>query len=248
MYFFTISKSNVLGNGKICYKVRGYDDEIMQLSWCPQLEVLVRKTLKESEAKSSISNRMEKIRLTDENSHLDKSGVTKELPEDSFEESIVQEDDMFDIYKDHEADEFGHKKFEPIDIIVKVKDENSPDDFLTECSKLKEDILKKKTENEQTVTSLVEAMAKASVQPEVSIKVKSDDVKDKSSSVTEKESVKSKRCIKKEEAMSSRDVESCHAQKHLLATIGKNGYVYHFYLLSCNSLETREFYVQREYF
>lgn len=217
----TILICNVVGNGKIYYKVRGYDNEIMKLSWCPQLEVLVLKALEESDTKSSISSRMEKIRLTDESSNLDKSGVTKELPEDSFEETIVQEDDMFDIYKDHEADEFGHKKFEPIDVIVKVKDEDKSDDFLSECSKLKQDILKRKTENEQTVTSLVEAMAKASVQPEDSITVKSDDVKE--NTCTEKEGKKSNRCIEIVEEK-SRDVEtSSHVQKHLLATIGKNG-------------------------
>lgn len=206
----------------------------MTLSWCPQLEVLVRKTLKESDTKLSISNRMAKIRLTDESTNLDKSGVTKELPEDSFEETIVQEDDMFDIYKDHEADEFGHKKFQPIDVVVKVINEEKSDDFLTECSKLKEDILKKKTENELTVTSLVEAMAKASVQPEES-DVKSDNTKDKFASITGKENEESHRCIEKAEEKSTKDVEtSCHAQKHLLATIGKNGSVYIKLLINFN--------------
>lgn len=53
---------------------------------------------------------MAKIRQNIEPDEKDVSGVVKNLPDDSFEDfEVVQEDDTFDIYKDHEADEFGHK-------------------------------------------------------------------------------------------------------------------------------------------
>ncbi|XP_045763609.1 gem-associated protein 5-like isoform X2 [Maniola jurtina] len=193
------------GQGKIVYKVRGQDDEVVNVSWCPQYEVLLRKSFNESIRKSSAMKRLEKIRSeVEEEENLDDSGVAKNLPDDSFDESIVQEDDTFDIYKDHEADEFGHKKFEPKDIMVRVKEEKEQGDFLTECLKLKEDILKIKNESEESVDNLVEALDNTHVDSEA-----------ETSDVTS---------TNKEEAIPDAITESsAHIQKHLLATIGKCG-------------------------
>lgn len=88
---------------------------------------------------------------------------TKQPEEEEEEEVIIPEDDMFDVYKDHEANEFGHKKYEPEDIYVKVKEE-AQDDFLVECEKLKAEILKNKNEPEESIESLVEALDKAHVE------------------------------------------------------------------------------------
>nr|XP_034825115.1 gem-associated protein 5-like [Maniola hyperantus] len=194
------------GQGKVVYKVRGQDDEIVNVSWCPQYEVLLRKSFKESIRKSSAMERLEKIRseVGEDEENLDDSGLEKNLPDDSFDESIVQEDDTFDIYKDHEADEFGHKKFEPKDIMVRVKEEKEQGDFLTECLKLKEDILKIKNESEESVDNLVDALDKTHV-----------DSEEETSDVT---------LTEKEEVIPDAITESStHIQKHLLATIGKCG-------------------------
>ncbi|XP_073962276.1 LOW QUALITY PROTEIN: gem-associated protein 5-like [Choristoneura fumiferana] len=168
-------------NGTILYKVRSQDDEIMNLSWCPQYEVQIEKLLdddalrtgasqKPNSKKFSASDRMAKIRQNIEPEEKNVSGVVKDLPEDSFDDlEVVQEDDMFDIYKDHEADEFGHKKYEPEDILVKVKESKEEIDYLTECLKLKDAILNKKTEPEPTIESLVEKFDKTDLNSEASI-------------------------------------------------------------------------------
>lgn len=152
---------------------------------------------------------MEAIRNEAEKENiLEQSGIIKKLPEDSFDESVVEEDDMFDIYKDHEADEFGHKKYEPEDILVKVKEEKKEDDdYLAECLKLKEEILKRKNQEEESIESLVEALDKAHV--------------DKPSSAVSCASSAGASDVKQERRKSVDS--SVHVQKHLLASIGRYG-------------------------
>ncbi|KAH9636703.1 hypothetical protein HF086_003251 [Spodoptera exigua] len=121
------------GKGKLLYKVRGQDDPVMYVSWCPKYVATV--VNKGKEVQSSLAERLQAIRkeAEQESEQLEQSGLEKDLPEDSFDESIVQEDDTFDIYKDHEHDEFGHKKYEPESIRVKVKKEESAEtDYLAE--------------------------------------------------------------------------------------------------------------------
>ncbi|XP_026765322.2 gem-associated protein 5-like [Galleria mellonella] len=200
---------------KLVYKVRGQDDEIINLSWCPRFEVVVKKTLKELDKKVSATERMNKIRSEAEKSDgseeleakgqrekLEESGVIKNLPEDSFDESIVVEDDPFDIYKDHEADEFGHKKYVPEEIMVKIKKEEKPLDYLEECMKLKDQILKMKNQPDETIESLVQALDRTHVDSE-----KNGDEASSSSN----------------EIPLVPDAESTHIHKHLLATVGKYG-------------------------
>ncbi|CAG9558641.1 unnamed protein product [Danaus chrysippus] len=104
-------RTSISGNGKIVFKVRGQDDEIINLSWCPQYEVILKKILKVSQNHIHLESKLDKLKLKDDEDDLNGSGISKNVPEDTFDETIAQEDDMFDIYKDHEADEFGHKKF-----------------------------------------------------------------------------------------------------------------------------------------
>lgn len=198
--------------------MRGHDDEIVSLSWCPQFDVNVRKFLKEVNKLSTVSQRLEKIRnerdtseiedvkvKADKAETLDVSGAGKNLPEDSFDGSIVVEDDMFDIYKDHEADEFGHKKYQPEEIVVKIKEEDKEGDFLAECLKLKEDILRRKDEPEPSIQSLVEAMDKTHVHASKDLDMESKQEASGGSTST------------------SDLVSSVHIHKHLLATISKFG-------------------------
>ncbi|XP_028028498.1 gem-associated protein 5-like isoform X2 [Bombyx mandarina] len=199
------------GQGKTIYKVRGQDDEIMTVSWCPQYEVVIKKLLKESDKRPSVSERLHKIRnepepdeIEDSNpkssENLEASGMVKSLPEDSFDESVTVEDDMFDIYKDHEADEFGHKKYQPEEIRVKIKPDLKQEDYLAECLKLKEQILRNKNETEESIESLVEALDKTHVSNDES---HNDVLDDKN----------------KDDLVQGSD----HVHKHLLATIGKLG-------------------------
>lgn len=145
---------------------------------------------------------------------LNESGMGKTLPEDSFDDqSVVQEDDMFDIYKEPDLEEFGHKKYQPVDILVKVKEEVAQVDYLTECVKLKDEIMKKKTEGEPTIESLVEAMDKTEL-----------DVKKNEPSFAEGASNKNAAKVVVEGKITKGEVESSvHIQKHLLATVGKYG-------------------------
>lgn len=144
---------------------------------------------------------------------LDASGVGKNLPDDSFDDTaVVQEDDMFDIYKDHEADEFGHKKYQPEDIYVKVSTETKQDDYLAECLKLKDEILKRKAEGESSMQSLVDALDNTHVDSE-------EDAATEGSSSKQPESTGDGNVCNKEEPV----VASEHIHKHLLATIGKHG-------------------------
>ncbi|XP_047545972.1 gem-associated protein 5-like [Vanessa atalanta] len=200
--------------GKIIYKIRGQDDEIVNVSWCPQYKTIVRKSLNESQRRSTATERLEKMRseVDEPEVNLNNSAIAKTLPEDSFDETIVQEDDMFDIYKDHEADEFGHKKFEPEDIIVKVKEEKENDDFLAECLKLKEVILKNKSEPEPTIANLVEALDKTHVDSDISDSEEQENDTGESPEVDEKET----------QAKELGD-STIHTHRHLLATIGKYG-------------------------
>lgn len=196
------------------YKVRGQDDEIINISWCPQFDVTLRKTLKESEHRCKKKIYKEPKELVDK--VLDVSGLEKHLPEDSFdassEKDSVTEDDTFDIYTDHAPDEFGHKKYEPEEITVKVHEDAEQLDYLTECLKLKEEILKRKEQGESSITSLVEALENTHVDSKASEESTSwskeetgasDDAGDHRSSV----------------------IASAHVHKHLLASISKNGYV-----------------------
>lgn len=243
------------------YKVKGQDDEILKVGWCPQYEVAVRKLLKESDKKSVATQRMERIRKEPESPEtlkildakikqsygdqavdvqepstsseqtdqtakekstktevqvtktpLNESGLGKTLPEDSFDDqSVVQEDNIFDIYKEPDLEEFGHKKYQPVDIIVKIKEEVVQDDYLAECLKLKEEIMKKKSQGEPSIESLVEAMDKTELD------VKKDEPKEAVSNQNAAKVVVEGKIIKGE-------VESSvHIQKHLLATIGKYG-------------------------
>lgn len=243
------------------YKVKGQDDEILKVGWCPQYEVAVRKLLKESEKKSVATQKMERIRKEPESPEslkildekvkqsysdravdiqepstsseqidqtakeksteteiqttktaMNESGTGKTLPEDSFDDqSVVQEDDMFDIYKEPDVEEFGHKKYQPVDIIVRVEEEVVQDDYLVECLKLKEEIMKKKNQGEPSIESLVVAMDKTKLD------VKKDELKEGSNNLNAAKVVVEGKIIKGE-------VESSvHIQKHLLATVGKYG-------------------------
>ncbi|CAG9791806.1 unnamed protein product [Diatraea saccharalis] len=191
------------GTGKIVYKVRGQDDEVSNLSWCPQYEVSLKKILKESEKRGNNPNATNEEVSTD--TELNASGCEKNLPDDSFNESqIVAEDDMFDIYKDHEADEFGHKKYQPEEILVKVHQAvDEKGDYLAECLKLKEDIIKRKNQADASIQSLVDSLDKTHVH-------KSEDISDtKDSDMTKVDEIEA----------------SEHIHKHLLATISKYGSV-----------------------
>lgn len=240
------------------YKVKGQDDEILKVGWCPQYEVAVRKLLKESEKKSVATQRMERIRKEPESPEtlkildekvkqscgdqavnvqepstssdqtakekssntdiqtiktpLNESGMGKILPEDSFDDQIVvQEDDMFDIYKEPDLEEFGHKKYQPVDIIVKVTEEVVHEDYLAECLKLKDEIMQKKNHGEASIESLVEAMDKTELDP------KKEEAKEGAGNQNAAKVVVEGKIIKGE-------VESSvHIQKHLLATVGKYG-------------------------
>lgn len=134
--------------------------------------------------------------------------------EDEEEEVIIPEDDMFDIYKDHEANEFGHKKYEPEDILVKVKDEPE-DDFLAECHRLKEAILKNKNEPEESIESLVEAMDKAHVK-----ETPGDGGKEQESTLETQISTQETLEPTQETQESTQENNE---YKHLLASIGKYG-------------------------
>ncbi|CAG5010322.1 unnamed protein product [Parnassius apollo] len=199
------------GTGKILYKVRGQDDEIAHASWCPQYEVVLKKYLKESDKRISANERMNKIRQEPEDTAqiLDQSAISKDLPDDSFDESVVvQEDDLFDIYKDDETDEFGPKKYEPEVILVKVKEEVETDvSYLDECMKLKKEILKRKSEPEPSMASLVEALEKTHVENEY---------KEHLSKISQAN--EGDPCISEDKSEAS-----SHTHKHLLATVGKQG-------------------------
>lgn len=205
-------------SSKLIYKVRGQDDVINKVSWCPQYAVTVKKSMSKEKhkprASSSASSRMDRIRkdktpsealekALEEKDQKEKEKdqrekENKEEEEEEDEEDVsISEDDMFDVYKDHEDNEFGHKKYEPEDILVKVKEE-AKDDFLAECERLKAEILKKKNEPEESIESLVEALDKAHVEE------KGDgDCKD----LTEESEVNETSC----------------EYTHLLASIGKYG-------------------------
>lgn len=248
----------ILGAARVLYKVKGQDDEILKVGWCPQYEVAVRKLLKESEKKSIATQRMEGIRKEPESPEtinmlnekikqscgdqavdiqepstsseqtdqtnkstktevqttktpLNESGIGMTLPEDSFDDqsSIVQEDDMFDIYKEPDVDEFGHKKYQPVDTIVKVKGEIVQGDYLAECLKLKDEIMKKKNQGELSIEYLVEAMDKTELE------IKKHEIKEGSQNAAK---------VVVEGKIIKGEVESSvHIQKHLLATVGKYG-------------------------
>lgn len=232
------------GKGKVMYKVRGQDDMVMNISWCPQYEITVSKA--GTENKSFLDKRLAAIRsegqkeVEKEPNVLEQSGVGKTLPEDSFDEVMVQEDDMFDIYKDHEPDEFGHKKYEPEDILVKVKKEKADDtDYLADCLKLKEEILKRKNQPEPTIESLVVALDKTHVaggaqstqtesesgptQSESGPSQSESGPSQSESGQSQSESVQSRtestvKCVKLD---TSNPNKSSH--KHLIAAVGKFG-------------------------
>lgn len=192
------------GPGKVLYKVRGQDDEIVSVSWCPQFEVCVKQIL-DIDKKVSANERMHKIRQEAETSerNMNNSGVSKTLPEDSFDESIVQEDDLFDMYKDYETDAFGPKKYEPEDILVKIKEEVKTEvSYLDECKKLTEEILKRKNQPEGSIESLVDALENVAVDKEAD-----------SSGDTNSDNGK--------EFKSTETV--LHPHKHLVSSLGKNG-------------------------
>ncbi|KAL4710304.1 hypothetical protein ACJJTC_011120 [Scirpophaga incertulas] len=144
----------------IVYKVRCQDDEIVNISWCPQYDITIKKFLNQKSKKQK--SKIVGVAVCDDDKNI--SAIKKHLPEDSFDDSIVKsEDDMFDIYKDHASEEFGHKKYIPEDIIVRVTTEKQSDDYLDECLKLKEEILKRKFNAESSIERLVEALDKAHV-------------------------------------------------------------------------------------
>ncbi|CAH0629060.1 unnamed protein product [Chrysodeixis includens] len=230
--------------GKILYKVRGQDDEVMNLSWCPKYETHIRKLLKPFNSRSLLANRLEAIRNegreeSESESVLEQSGIIKTLPEDSFDESMVEEDDMFDIYKDHEPDEFGHKKYVPENILVKVKEEQAEsDDFLAECLKLRNDILKRKNQPEPGIDSLVQALDDTHVEGESEAEAEEIEVPeeleeteaDASAGETEELDVAQAEQVKPGTSKTNKKkkgkalVESSpHIHKHLLATVGKYG-------------------------
>ncbi|XP_013161681.1 PREDICTED: gem-associated protein 5-like [Papilio xuthus] len=196
--------------GKILYKVRGQDDEIVSVSWCPQFEVSIKQTL-DIDKKVSANERMNKIRLEAEHSkqNMNNSGVSKTLPDDSFDESIVQEDDLFDMYKDYETDAFGPKKYEPEDILVRVKAEVKTEvSYLDECKILTEEILKRKNQPEESIAGLVDALENVAVDKEIDSS--NDELKAHDDDKEAKED-------------STKTVSNQH--KHLVSSLGKNGCV-----------------------
>ncbi|VVC89881.1 unnamed protein product [Leptidea sinapis] len=196
------------GGGRVLYKVRGQNDEILSVSWCPQYEVCLKKLVDFCEEESVLTKRLAKIREVGSKTK-NHSGILKDLPDDSFDETIVEEDDTFDIYKDHEANEFGHKKYEPEEVLVKVAEKNAPeDDFLAECLRLKKDLLDRKNKEEETITGLVEALDNTHM--------KNVSSKCTSSSAVSNENSETEDIIKQEDA-------SSHKHKNLLASIGKTG-------------------------
>lgn len=175
----------------------------------------MKKTLRESEKrKQQDIPKTENVKEI-----LEASGLEKNLPDDSFDTStnedvgtIEPEDDMFDIYTDHAADEFGHKKYQPEDITVKVEETTKQDDFLAECLKLKEEILKRKSQEETSIQTLVDALEDTHVDS------KENENPSKSSDSPSNDKV--------EESVSNniqRVEASSHMHKHLLASIGKYG-------------------------
>lgn len=216
--------------GKLIYKIRGQDDEINRVSWCPQYSVTVSKTLgKEKQKKKgfTVSSRMDRIRNDLEPSEaletaIAEKSLTKENknPQDE-EEVIIPEDSMFDVYKDHEDNEFGHKKFEPENIIVKVKAEPK-DDFLAECEKLKAAILKNKNEPEESIEFLVDALDKAHVD-ETSTGVAHTEKEPQESLHDSPESLYENQELSNETQEVPHDTQENNEYRHLLATIGKYG-------------------------
>ncbi|CAB3256737.1 unnamed protein product [Arctia plantaginis] len=203
---------DLTGEGEIVYKVRSQDDEITNLSWCPQYDVQVKKTLDAFE-RSSAASRLEEVKDKTNTLAMNQSGVIKQLPQDSFDGSIVQEDDTFDIYKDHEANEFGHKKYEPENIVVKIKDAKPEEiNFLEECLKLKEDILRRQREGDPSLQYLVETMDKAHVANSSTVENSTSSKANASGSGTLKN---------KKKGFES----GVQIYKHLLATIGRLGSV-----------------------
>lgn len=191
------------------YKVRGQDDEVAQVSWCPQYEVTMKRNVPETK-KSVATQRLEQIRNDHEPSEPDASGADTKLPEDSFDNSVVvPEDDMFDIYKDHESNEFGHKKYEPEDILVKTKVGDGKDDFLAECERLKAQILKNKHEEEESIETLVEAIDKARIDEPSHSKSSEREAKPATSLVASG-------------SIMLKPVGTSHDHVHLLASISKN--------------------------
>lgn len=196
----------------------------MNLGWCPKFEVQVNKHLKESTSTTkSISARLDKIRQEANDSEITNTSVTSETS--ANETDIVDEEDLFDKYKDHGPDEFGHKKYEPETIAVKVDDDSIKEgDFLAECEKLKNDILNKKTDEEPSIESLVDAMEKTNVNSNGNC------------DATKKENGHSKGSEEQPTVGTEDDPKSVHIQRHLLASIGKNGYVFYFKLAFRRSL------------
>jgi hypothetical protein len=140
----------------------------------------------------------------------DTSGLEKNLPEDSFDDTVVEsEDDMFDIYKDHEDNEFGHKKYQPEEILVTIPNEIKHDDYLADCMKLKEEILKRKNNAESSIQSLVNALDKTHVDSE-------DNLQSTSASMPSSKD-------KNTEEQERRTESSLHIHKHLLASVSKLG-------------------------
>ncbi|KOB52249.1 putative gemin 5, partial [Operophtera brumata] len=222
--------------GKLIYKVRGQDDEINGVSWCPQYSITANKILGKQKQKRmesfSASSRMERIRNNLEPSEALEAAIAdrKQTKDESLnkqeeeEEVIIPEDDMFDVYKDHEANEFGHKKFEPEDILVKVKDEPK-DDFLTECQRLKEAILKNKNEPEESIESLVEAMDKAHVKEVPGDGDKQQDLTQETLETTTEthESTQETQESTQESQEPKQETHENNEYKHLLASVGKYG-------------------------
>lgn len=186
----------------------------MNANWCPQYEVVIRKYLKDSDKRVSANERKAKIKQVAEGSaqNLNQSAVTKNLPEDSFDESVVVEDDMFDIYKDHEMDAFGPKKYQSENILVKIKEEVKIDEnYLAECLKLKEAIVNRKNEPESSIASLVEEFEKTHIENQLE-----QHAGDISHAVSDAGDCSNSNRQRHSEA-------SVHVHKHLLATIGKQG-------------------------
>uniref|UniRef100_A0A2A4JTS7 Gem-associated protein 5 n=1 Tax=Heliothis virescens TaxID=7102 RepID=A0A2A4JTS7_HELVI len=205
--------------GRTLYKVRSQDEEVANLSWCPQYEVTVKKTFKET--RSFLTNRLAAIRNEGKNETnvLDQSGIGKTLPDDSFDDSIVQEDDTFDIYADHEPEEFGHKKYVPEDIVVKVKKEKAVDeDYLAECFKLRMEILRMKNQTEPSIESLVDALDNTHVETD---NVADTEVESAQTQAESNEaSTSTAQCDNTDTKVSN---ESSHYHKHLLASVSKYG-------------------------
>lgn len=199
---------------KVLYKIRGHNDEMIYLSWCPQYAVEVSKPPPDPVKSKQKSKSSANHKNASQTSHGQAESEITGEEADTSDKEIVEEEDLFDMYKDHSANEFGHKKYVPEDILVKVKPEEEVGDFLAECNKLKSDILKLNTE-EPSIETLVHAFDKTNMSETASVK---------STELTEEDGNKTKdKSVPKRKT--SEEAKNVQTHLHLLASVSRNGVV-----------------------